>query len=186
MTSEGVERQEAEPEGEAVEGEAQAQDELAAARALADEYLRGWQRAQADFANYKRRAQQEREELERQGNAELLLQILPALDDFDRALAALPGDERGDSAAWSAGIVNIVRKLEDALDKQGLKRIEAVGREFDPTEHEAVLNVPVPSEQDGIVTAEVRKGYRFHDRVLRPAQVVVGKAPEVGGPEESA
>lgn len=188
MTTEEIRGQEGAPEGEVygAQPEEPASDEIAQARAVAEEYLRGWQRTQADFLNYKRRVQQEGEELERQGNAELLRQVLPALDDFDRALAALPAAERADHAAWSAGVVSIVRKLEDVLSKQGLKAIEAVGSEFDPTEHEAVLNVPVPPEQDGVVTAEVRKGYKLHERVLRPAQVVVGKAPEVGTQDQAS
>ncbi len=176
------------PDGQAAESAtpesaAQPGDELAQARAQAEENLRGWQRTQADFVNYKRRMQQEREQLEQFAGAEVVRQILPVLDDFERAVANLP--ESGPEAAWSQGVVAIVRKLEETLTKQGLQPIAAVGKEFDPSEHEAVLNVPVPAEQDGKVTAEVRRGYKLHDRVLRPAQVVVGKDAAAGSQDVS-
>ncbi|MHB1132635.1 MAG: nucleotide exchange factor GrpE [Chloroflexota bacterium] len=162
------------PEAEAPRPE----DELVACRAQVEEYLRQWQRAQADFINYKRRVQQEQEQLQGFANAELMRQVLPALDDFERAIAAMPAFAGSEQELWAQGVVSIVRKLQESLARAGLQAIDSVGQEFNPNEHEAVLNVAAPAAMDGQVTAEVRKGYKLHDRVLRAAQVVVGKAEE--------
>lgn len=154
-------------------------DELAEARAQAEEYLRHLQRVQADFINYKRRVDQERAEQQRFAAADLMKQILPVLDDLDRAEAARPeADGSPAIASWADGVVRIVRKLETILAGQGLTRIEALGKDFDPTEHEAIMRQPGPPEMAGKVVAEAQRGYRLHDRVLRPAMVVVGAVME--------
>jgi len=102
------------------------------------EYLALAQRAQADFQNYRRRAEQERTEAYERGRAEILLQVLPVLDDFERALAALP-EERLDED-WLQGLLLIERKLRGTLESLGVERIAAEGSAFDPWEHEAVLH----------------------------------------------
>ena len=154
-------------------------DELATARAQAEDYLRHLQRVQADFINYKRRADQERAEFQRFAAAEVMKRLLPVLDDLDRAEAARPPMAAADPAtSWTEGVVCIVRKLEDVLSAQGLSRIETVGSDFDPNLHEAVMQQEAPPEMADKVIAEAQRGYRLHDRVLRPAMVVVGRATE--------
>lgn len=152
-------------------------DHLAVAQAQAEDYLRSWRRTQADFVNFKRRTEQERGELEQMAAAEVMRSLLPVLDDFDRALAAL-SDENGAEGTWASGIVQIVRKLQTVLKQHGLEAMDVIGEDFDPAKHDAVLQVDVPPEEVGKVTAEARRGYRLKGRVLRPAQVVVGKAAE--------
>ncbi len=147
-------------------------EQLQLARVEADEQLRGWQRAQADYANYRRRVEQEREEFVRYAEAGIIRDLLPILDDFERALASMPAELR--EVTWVEGVTLIERKLRTLLEQHGLKPIEALGKEFDPHEHEAVLRDGEPGEAM-IVTGELQRGYRLHDRVLRPTLVRVGQ-----------
>jgi molecular chaperone GrpE len=142
---------------------------LAAEREKAEDYLANWQRTQADFINYKRRSEQESEESRKFANSVLILSMLPVLDDFERALDSI--DDSNDKAEWIDGIRLIERKLRASLEAQGLTAIEAKGEAFDPRLHEAIRQ---SDGQEGIVLEEVQKGYRLHDRILRPAMVVVG------------
>ena len=146
---------------------------LAELKDKADSYLAGWQRCQADFANSKRRSQQETEESRRLANAALVLSLLPVLDDFDRALDAVPEDcaELG----WMDGIRLIERKLRAALESHGLSEIKALGETFDPNFHEAVMQA---RGREGMVVGEMEKGYRLNDRVIRPSRVMVGNGEE--------
>jgi molecular chaperone GrpE len=146
---------------------------LAEAEAKAESNLASWQRAQADFVNYKRRTEQEREGIVQFANATLILELLPTLDDLERALAAVPDDIAG--VSWVDGVQLIWRNLLARLEAQGLSGIEAVGEPFDPHLHEAVRQ---DSGADGIIVAEVQKGYRLRDKVIRPSQVVVGNGEE--------
>ncbi|MBA2449501.1 MAG: nucleotide exchange factor GrpE [Chloroflexi bacterium] len=152
------------------------------ARSLADEerrraetYLDLAQRAQADFQNYKRRVEGEREKLVRDANADLLRQVLPVLDDLERALAHVPAELAEHN--WSQGVQMIGTKLGGILDGQGLERIGTEGEAFDPYIHEAVAYETHPEYEEGQVAAIYRPGYRLHERVLRPAQVTVARAP---------
>ncbi|MBM2809740.1 MAG: GrpE protein [Chloroflexi bacterium] len=149
------------------------ESQLAAARAENEEQLRGWQRTQADFVNFRRRVEQERADFMQAAEAGLIRDILPVVDDLERALASVPGGLLG--LTWVDGISLIERKLLGVLVTRGLQPIEALGKEFDPREHEAVLR-----EGDGgdatEVTGELQKGYRLSDRVLRPTLVKVGPA----------
>jgi molecular chaperone GrpE len=147
------------------------QAELEKAQAQAAEYLDGWQRARAEFANYKKRVEAEREELRRAGNEALLLKLLPVVDDFERAFQTLP-EELADTP-WVNGITMILRKLQVILESEGVVPIEAVGQPFDPQRHEAVIEEETGDHPDGYVIAEVRRGYRLGERVLRPAMVKV-------------
>ena len=147
------------------------QAELEEAQAQAAEYLDGWQRARAEFANYKKRVEAEREELRRAGNETLLLKLLPVVDDFERAFQTLP-EETADRP-WVNGITMILRKLQVILESEGVVSIEAVGQPFDPQRHEAVIQEETGDHPDGYVMAEVRRGYRLGERVLRPALVKV-------------
>jgi molecular chaperone GrpE len=159
-----------------VEGEPQVsaqavQADLEKAQAQAAEYLDGWQRARAEFANYKKRVEAEREEVRRASNEALLLKLLPVVDDFERAFQKIP-QEVADSP-WVSGINMILRKLQAILESQGVAPIQAAGRPFDPQQHEAVLMEETAEHPDGTVVAELQRGYRLGERVLRPAQVKV-------------
>ncbi len=142
---------------------------LSQERQKAEEHLSGWQRTQADFINYKRRAERDKEDICRYANADLLGTILPILDDLERALEAAPEDAAG--ADWLEGVMLIERNLRQSLTAQGLTPIEALGQPFDPNLHEAVRQ---DKGEEGIVVAELAKGYKLHDRVIRPSKVVVG------------
>ncbi len=139
----------------------------------AEANLAGWQRAQADFINYKRRSEQEKEEMGKFANATLMLDLLHILDDLERAFAAIP--PRLDEADWVDGIRLIERKLWASLEAQGLSQIKALGEPFDPNFHEAVRQ---DKGREGIVVEELERGYKLHDRVIRPSKVVVGNGEE--------
>ncbi len=132
-------------------------------------------RRQADFENYRKRVEKERQQERHRGAESLVEHILPVLDAFDRALAGL-GD--GANAEYRKGFELIRRQLWDALAKQGLTRIESVGKEFNPHFHHAIETVETSEHADGVVIGEMQPGYLFHERVLRPAMVRVASAPE--------
>ncbi len=135
----------------------------------AEKYLANWQRAQADFINYKRRSEQEKAETIKLANSVLILSLLPVLDDLERALNAARPEKA--EASWIEGVKLIERKMRATLEAQGLSPIEALGKPFDPNLHEAVRQ---EKGKAGIVIEEVQKGYKLHDRVIRPSRVVVG------------
>jgi len=141
-------------------------------KARAEKYLANWQRAEADLSNFRRRADQERAELVKFANASLIGKLLPVLDDFERALAAIPEEQR--SLGWVEGLRLIDRKLRTILEQEGVTAVEALGKEFDPRVHEAVLTEEGEGDLD-VVVQELQKGYRLHDRLLRPTMVKVGK-----------
>ncbi len=132
-------------------------------------------RRQADFENYRKRVEKERNQDRHRGVELLIEQILPVLDAFDRALA---GQNDAVTAEYRKGFELIRRQLWDALAKQGLSRIESVGQEFNPHFHHAIESVETSEHADGVVISEMQPGYLFHDRVLRPAMVRVASAPE--------
>lgn len=148
--------------------------ELEAAQQEAAENKAAWQRSAADFSNYKRRTEQEREALVGLANEVLLAKLLAIVDDFDRAIANKPA-ELADSG-WVGGIVAIDRKLDQLLESEGLTPIEALGKQFDPHEHEAIAQEDRPGVPEGTVIAELQKGYRLRDRVLRPAMVAIARS----------
>ncbi len=152
---------------------------LAEEKTKAESYLASWQRAQADFINYKRRAEQEKEEIGKFANAMLMTGLLPVIDDLERAFAAIPA--RLAKMSWIDGIRLIERKLEASLETQGLSPIKALGEPFDPNLHEAVMH---GKGKEGMVVQELQKGYRLHERVIRPAMVVIGNGEETEEKEE--
>jgi molecular chaperone GrpE len=157
---------------EALDGSARA-----AERDLAAEYLDALQRERANFINYRRRTEQERAELTQYATAKLLQKLLGVVDDFDRALAAIPQEERKGNK-WVEGVELIARKLHTLLDQEGVEAIEALGQPFDPNLHEAVAfedNTEQGSAHVDTVSEVFTKGYRLHDRVLRPAMVKVSR-----------
>ena len=127
-------------------------------------------RLQADFDNYRRRTEKERDQARHRGVENLIEQLLPVLDGFDRALAAHDDPAYED---YRKGFELIRKQLWDLLAKQGVHRIESVGKEFDPNVHHAVEHVPTNDYPDGAVIDEFQPGYTFHHRVLRPAMVRV-------------
>jgi molecular chaperone GrpE len=151
------------------------QHHLDDARAQGDEHLRAWQRAAADYANYKRRTEEDRELLARFANATLIGKLLTVLDDFDRALEHVPEDAH---EGWVDGVRLVERKLRGVLESEGVTPIEALGLPFDPNVHEAVVHEPTSDHPDNQVIGELQRGYRLHDRVLRPALVRVANNPK--------
>lgn len=138
-----------------------------------NDYLRMAQRAQADLINYRRRVDQERDEMRLLARIDATSAILPVLDDFERALTAIPAEER--DKAWVQGILLIERNLRGVLERAGIERIDAQGLPFDPREHEAVMTEPSAEHEEDYVTRVLRSGYRAGGRVVRPAQVVVSR-----------
>jgi len=133
-------------------------------------------RLQADFENYRKRVERERHSDRHRGAEALIEGILPVLDAFDRALATSAGDPK--AAEYRKGFELIQRQLWDTLVKQGLVRIESVGKEFNPHFHHAIQRVETTDHADGQVIEELQPGYVFHDRVLRPAMVRVASEPQ--------
>lgn len=150
--------------------------QVLAAEQEAAENKQGWQRTAADFANYRRRTEQDREQMYGLANEALLSKLLTIADDFDRAIDHMP--EELTDVSWVGGIAAIDRKLRLLLDSEGLTPIEAVGKPFDPREHEAVTQETTTNVPEGTVTAELQRGYRIRDRVLRPALVAVAVNPD--------
>ena len=131
--------------------------------------MASWQRAAADYQNYKRRVEEERSETARFANAALIINLLPLIDDLERALQNVDTHLAG--LTWVDGIRLIHRKFQAVLEMAGVQEIEADGETFDPSQHEAVSQGP---GEENKVIAVVQKGYRLGDRVIRPAMVVVG------------
>jgi molecular chaperone GrpE len=132
-------------------------------------------RRQADFENYRKRVEKEKQQERRRGVELLVEQVLPVLDAFDRALV---GHDDAANAEYRKGFELIRRQLWDALAKQGVTRIESVGKEFNPHFHHAIERVETSEYEDGAVIDELQPGYLFHERVLRPAMVRVATAPD--------
>ena len=156
--------------------------ELEKAKAQAAEYLEGWRRTQADFANFKKRNEQERKELLKMANATLITKLLPIFDDFERAFQTLPSNLL--RLTWIDGIALIYRRLQAILEGEGLTIIETEGQSFDPLLHEAVTYEESDDHEEGQIIGEVQKGYKLGDRVLRPALVRVAKGKPVSEAEE--
>ncbi len=162
-----------EPEEAEVEDIGELKQAVAEEKQKAESYLANWQRAQADFINYRRRSEQEKEETIKFASSVLVSNLLPVLDDFERAFDAVP--EELVEHSWLDGIRLVERKLRASLEMQGLSPMKAVGEPFDPRLHEAVRQ---DKGQEGIIVEEVQKGYKFRDRVIRPSKVVVGNGEE--------
>ena len=149
--------------------------ELEEARAKEAEYLDGWQRARAELSNARKRFQREREQSYANAKADVLARLLPVVDDFERAFETLP--DNLSRLTWIEGVVLIQRKLQLLLEQAGVMPIEAGGQEFDPFLHQAVTHEPCETVLAGNVIAELQKGYRMGDRVLRPSVVRVSSGP---------
>jgi len=160
-------------------------DELARVSAERDDYLDQLQRSRAEFMNFRRRNDQERAALRQFVSRDVLAQFLPVIDDFERALATLPDDERDNG--WAKGFSMIGAKLASIAERLGASRVEALGQPFDPSIHEAVATEP--GSTGSHVVEVYQNGYRIGDLLVRPAMVKTGDAPETDTPptdEEAA
>ena len=149
--------------------------ELQDATARAEQNLYNWQRSAADFSNFKRRTDEEREAQAQFSTAILISKLLSVLDDFDRALDNAPEDV---PESWLEGVRLVERKLRGVLESEGVTAIEAEGLPFDPTLHEAVVHEDTRDHPDNQVIGEVQRGYRLHDRLIRPSLVRVANNPK--------
>jgi len=141
----------------------------------AADLVRDLQRLAADFSNYRKRNEAERADFAKHAKADFIRKLLEVLDGYDRALETTPADAEGQP--WLEGLRLVERKLRQLLESEGLQPLEAVGRPFDPYQHEAVAHLESDAPE-GTVISEYQKGYRLHDRVIRPALVTVAKAKE--------
>ncbi len=150
--------------------------QLEAERARSAELLDSWQRARAEFLNYKRRVEQEKQRDAQMAGLIVIAKVLPVLDDFDLALANVP--KGADAEAWLNGVALVAHKLRAVLESEGVQPIAAAGQKFDPALHEAVL---VDGDGGDVVVAELRRGYTLHGNVIRPALVKVGSRQSAVG-----
>jgi len=144
--------------------------QLDEAKVRVAEYKDGWARSQAEFQNYKKRLDRDNELMYVSMKGDIIKKVLPALDDLERALQNRPAEN-----AWASGIELIVRKLQNMLESEGIKRIQAEGEEFDPNFHEAISHEPADGVSSGHVIAVVQNGYMLGERVIRPALVRVAQ-----------
>ncbi|HLY66365.1 MAG TPA: nucleotide exchange factor GrpE [Chloroflexota bacterium] len=153
--------------------EGEGSGDIEAERAKANEYLEQWRRSAADFANFKRRTEQDRAEMAKLFNESLVKSLLPVLDNFERALAAVPPELA--SHSWVEGVSLTEKQLRSALEKEGLAQIDAMSQKFDPNLHEAVAHDVSDEHEEDSVIEEFQKGYKLHDRVIRPSMVKVSR-----------
>jgi len=152
-----------------------AEAEVEAVRSDLEAVKGQWQRTAADFANYRRRAEEERYAGQASATEALLRKVLNIADDLERAIEHVPPDQQ--ESPWVEGVSAIDRKLVAALESEGVVGIGAVGQPFDPRLHEAVSMEPTTEVAEGTITRELQKGYQIRDRVLRPSLVVVATTP---------
>lgn len=147
--------------------------ELEEIRLKSEEYLEGWQRARAEFANFRKRVDRDREQTHRLAAGNVIRSFLEVIDDLERALKNRPAE--GEGAVWAGGIELIYRKFLRALESQGVVPMQVEGETFDPNLHEAITHEESPDHESGEIIEVVQTGYMIGDRVLRPALVRVAK-----------
>lgn len=147
--------------------------QLEECQSKASEYLDGWQRARAEFANYKKRVERDQAQTYQYVTGNIIKKYLDILDDLELALKNQP--QEGEGAAWASGIELIARKLSSILESEGVKPIQTDGEEFDPNLHEALTHEESADHSSGQIIDVVKQGYTMGDRVLRPALVRVAK-----------
>lgn len=145
--------------------------ELEKVKEQANDYYAHLQRLQAEFDNYRKRTQKEKEDLAKYATERVVKAMLPILDNFERAMAA--SETKQDFNNFAQGVRMILRQMQDVLTKEGLTPIEAVGQPFDPNLHDAVLRVESDEHPENTVVEEMQKGYYLKDKVLRPSMVKV-------------
>jgi molecular chaperone GrpE len=149
---------------------------LADAEAKKDEYLELAKRTQADFENYRKRMAAEVQAAGVRGKAQMAAQVVPVLDDLERALQAAGLDPEGDSEDGLAhGVILVFRGLRETLQRNGIEGVDPKGEKFDPNQHEALSTMPAEGVEPGTVVEVMQKGYRFEDQLIRPARVVVSE-----------
>ena len=158
----------------AAANDADSQDAMAGLEADLDRFRDLALRSQADFENYKKRAAREKEDAVKYANSSLLQRLVSILDNFELGLAAAKTE--GTQSPIYSGMVLVQKQLNDLLEENGLQAIEAEGKKFDPNLHEAIAHEPSET-LEGTVIRQARRGYRFKDRLLRPARVVVSSGP---------
>ncbi len=156
----------------AEEGELSLTAQLEQAELRAEEYLDSLKRERASFQNYRKRVEHERVEQQRVATGNVLIKLLPIVDDLHRAMEAIPEDQRNE---WFEGVALIQRKLERFMQDEGVTEIAALGQAFDPNFHEAVGVDSDTEAESGTVTQVLQRGYQHGDRVLRPAMVRVAE-----------
>lgn len=144
--------------------------ELLGKERLLEEASDRYKRLQADFDNFRRRTRQEKEELSNIVAQNVILELLPVLDNFERALSSVATQ---DADKMLSGVEMIYRQLAQVLEKSGLTTVEAVGKAFDPQQHEAVMRVEDAEQPDGTIVEELQKGYAVRGKVIRPSMVKV-------------
>ena len=152
-------------------------EELKTRAAKADENWDRLLRTTADFENFKKRAAREKTETAQYASFSLLQKLLPILDNFEMALAAAQTAQGDKLASFQSGVVMIQQQLKNALVETGLEEIDAAGKPFDPNFHEAISQMESAGTAEGHVLQQLRKGYKFRDRLLRPATVIIAKKP---------
>jgi molecular chaperone GrpE len=153
--------------------------DLEAKAAQADEFRDRLLRVSADFDNYKKRAAREKQDAIRYANESLLQKLLPVLDNFEMALAAVnaAGENNSSNNSLQTGVQMILGQLKTVLADSGLEEIDSQGKPFDPNIHEAVSQKETSDMPEGTVVQQLRRGYRMKDRLIRPASVIVAKKP---------
>ena len=146
-----------------------------------DNYKSIAQRAQADLVNYRTRASQELEETRRNLKITIFHRVISVADDLSRAVESIPEDS---DAQWSDGVKLVLRNFENFLDIEGVKKIESLGKEFDPNFHEALMYEDDETNEEGTIISIIQEGYQIDDKLLRPARVVVAKKPEIKTEQE--
>jgi len=140
---------------------------------LKEEYLAGWQRERADFLNYKKNELARINEVISYASTDLILKILPILDNLELAEKKIPDDLINNESV--KGLLQIKAQLQDVLKKQGVEEIKALGQKFDPNLHEAIEAVETKNKESNIVVEEIKKGYKFNERVIRATKVKISK-----------
>ncbi len=168
-TTDTLEQQISSPDQQTVSVEQQLEEE----KKKAEEYLDSWRRSAAEFANYKKRVEKEKTEYAQFASSLLLAKLLDVMDGFDAAFNSIP--ERFREEPWVEGIRLVEQKLKRVLESEGVKPIEAQGKEFDPNYHDAMFYEQSPGVPEGRVIGEFQRGYMLGDRVLRPTRVKVSK-----------
>jgi molecular chaperone GrpE len=148
-----------------------ASTEVSTLKAQVEEYLSGWQRTRAEFANYKKRTDRELSESRQKGALETLTKLLPIIDDFERAMGSIPAEMQDNP--WTSGVSLLLKKFEKLLSEYDVTVIDPTGQPFDPGRHEAIGMDDSDTVESGHVTVTLQKGYVSGDKVLRPALVRV-------------
>ncbi|MFS0727500.1 nucleotide exchange factor GrpE [Paenibacillus sp. 1P07SE] len=158
-------------EGADAEPTSEQDKRIAELEKLVDDGQQRLLRAQADFDNYRRRTVKEKEDLAKYASSKLITELIPVIDNFERAIAA--AQSGGDQESLAKGVDMIFRQLAQVLEQEGLKPMDAVGQPFNPEYHQAIMQVESEEHEEGTVVEEVQKGYTLKDKVIRPAMVKV-------------